>query len=178
VPGPLRAARHTRVLGGLTGTALGGASALVAGRGSVGWELAVDGPGDPLLSAAPMGPEGAEAALGVDRDGFLVYAEGSPAEVARALSRAGVGRALALGERRLAFATDRGASAPDGSTPRTLPPEGDGTLLFYAEEGAAAEVLFPETEPAPYSVWGYLQNLRVRYLREGPGRFERPVPGE
>jgi len=178
MPGPLRAARHTRVLGGLTGTALGGPSALVAGRGSVGWELTVDGTGDTLLAASPMGPEGAEAALGVDRDGFLVYAEGAPTEVARALSRAGVTRALSLGERRLAFATERGGAAPDGSTPRALPAEGEGSLLFYAEEGAAAEVLFPETEPAPYSVWGYLQNLRVRYLREGPGRFERPVPGE
>jgi hypothetical protein len=179
VPGPLRLERHTRVLAGLTGVAAGGESALSAVRGGVGWELSVGGAGDALFSGSPMGPEGADAALGVDRDGFLIYAEGPAAEVARAMTRAGVTVAIALGERRLAFATDDGAAAPDGTTERELPAEGVGVLLFYAEQSPSAEVLFPETEPAPYSTWGYLQNLRVRYRREeGPARFERPIEGE
>ncbi len=61
-----------------------------------------------------------------------------------------------------------------------MTPRDAGTLLsLYAEEAPSAEVLFPDTVPAPYSVWGYLQNQRVRYHRtEGPARFERPVPGE
>ena len=38
-------------------------------------------------AGTPMPDGGAPAAIGPDRDGFLVYGEGSPAAVARALSR-------------------------------------------------------------------------------------------
>lgn len=178
VPEPLRTERHTRVLAGFGTGGTTGSVSLYARRGMVGWDFAVgsaSGEDRVLLRGERMGESGAGAAVGVDRDGFVVYAEGAPAEVARAMARAGISDALALAEARLAFVGEGGGAAPDTVTPRDA-----GTLLsLYAEEAPAAEVLFPETTPAPYSVWGYLQNQRVRYHRtEGPARFDRPIPGE
>ena len=178
VPEPLRAERHTRVLAGFGGSEPTGSAALFARHAMVGWDYFVGEAGREdtvLLRGEPLGDAGAGAAIGVDRDGFLIYAEGSPAEVGRAMARAGVTAAIALPEARLAFVGEGGGAAPDTVTPRDA-----GTLLsLYAEEAPSAEVLFPDTVPAPYSVWGYLQNQRVRYHRtEGPARFERPVPGE
>jgi hypothetical protein len=176
--GPVASERHTRVLGGFGEVASAGRTALFARRALVGTTYAVGEPGADdivLLRGEPLTDAGAEAAIGVDRDGFWVYAEGPVSEVATALNRAGVSSAIALSTARLAFAAEGGGAAPDIVTPR----EPGTALLLMAEEAPAAEVMFPETEPAPYSVWGYLQNQRVRYRREeGPARFERPVPGE
>lgn len=175
VPEPLAEERHVRVLGGLTGVAASGGSSLYAHHLSVGWEYVVGTPGEGdrvLVSGARMPEDGAAAAIGADRDRFLVYAEGTPAAVARALARAGVTDAIVLADdARLALVGDAGGAAPDGTTAR----EPTGTLDFFAEEGASAEVIFPDTEPAPYSVWGYLQGQRVRYFTSGPPRFVRPT---
>lgn len=178
VPEPIREERHARLLGGLTGAAAPGEGrlALHARRATIGWELAVGaaGPGDRVLVRGPSLAEapGAGAAIGLDRDGFVVYAEG--AGVAEALARAGVAPddAIALGDDvRLALLGEGGAAAPDGETARGLgePP----ALALFAEEAAAAEVLFPDNAPMPYRQWGYLQGQRVRYFPDHPPRFVR-----
>jgi hypothetical protein len=176
VPSPIREMRHVRVLGGLTGAVapMPGLAAVFARRAEVGHELVVGTPSpddQPIVHGRRLGdvPD-ADAAIGVDRDGFLVYAEGEG--VGEALARAGVGDAIALGEgSRLALAIEGGAAAPDGETEREIP-EG-AQLLFYAEEQPAAEVIFPDTEPRPYGHWGYLQGQRVRYFPDHPPRFVR-----
>jgi hypothetical protein len=176
VPSPIREERHSRVLAGFTGsTAPSGPVALYAKREMIGWSFAVGTPGSegrPLLTGRLLSEvPGATAAIGVDRDGFLVYAEGE-GKLAELLTRAGVERALALDSQvRLAFIGEGGAAAPDGETPRDL--AGSAFLLFYAEELPAAEVIFPETRPMPYSRWGYLQGQRVRYIPDHPPRFVR-----
>lgn len=121
---------------------------------------------DPIPAEVP-------AAIGVDRDGFLVYAEGE--EFSNLLARAGVESALLLApDVRLAFVTDEGGSAPDGVTPREID---ERALPFVAETRPAADVMFPSTEPTPYREWGYLQGQRVRYFRTGTPRFLAPDAG-
>ncbi|AKF06873.1 hypothetical protein [Sandaracinus amylolyticus] len=179
VPAPLHRAvgeDAPRLLGGFTG-ASSGAISLYATRASIGHEIAIGraGPDDlVLLSGAPLA-DGAAAAVGVDRDGFLVYAEGG--DVRAALTRAGVTDAIALGDDvRLALAGEGGAAAPDGETARDLSAEP--ALALYAAQRAAAEVIFPDNAPMPYSRWGYLQGQRVRYFPDHPPRFSREAEGE
>ncbi len=182
VPAPIGTAAHRRPLAQLTGVAPVPAEAdhaLFARRLTVGWELAVGRPGDEdrVIVAGPPLDGTMDAAIGVDRDGFLVYAEraGDPVSLDARLRAAGVEQAVGLGpSARLAFAVGDAHPGPDGFTRRTV----DGSALaFLAEERPAAEVLFPDNEPMPYSRWGYLQDQRVRYFPEGGGRprFVRPL---
>lgn len=181
VPAPLAEAAHRRPLAHLTGVApvpAGADHALYARRLPVGWAFAVGAPRaeDRVIVAGPPLHAAAEAALGVDPDGFLVYAEraGDPTSLDVRLRAAGVEHAVALGEgARLAFAARGAHAGPDGFTRRTV----DGSALaLLAEERPAAEVLFRDNEPLPYSRWGYLQDQRVRYFPEGSSRprFVRP----
>jgi hypothetical protein len=110
------------------------------------------------------------AALGVDRDGFLVYAEGT--DLVPLLARAGVTNAIALDATRLAILGEGGVGvAPDGETPRAI---AEGAPTFLAEEAPSAEVIFPDTQPMPYGRWRALQGARVRYFPTAPPRFTRP----
>ncbi len=177
VPTPMARERHTRVLAALTGAASEGELAVFARRAAVGWDLAVgaaqadDGV---LARGAPVAAD-TTAALGVDVDGFLVYAEGPSA--AAAMTRARVASSIALPAGvRLAIVGADGGAAPDGVTPRDV---GDAPQLeLFAEEQAATEVLFPDNAPQPYRSWGYLQGQRVRYFPTAPPRFARPVEEE
>lgn len=185
VPGPLREEAHSRPLAHLTaGAALAQRNAphaLYARRRTIGWAFGVGRPeeGDRVIVAGPPVDASTEAALGVDRDGFLVYAERGENDrtpLAERLRQAHVSAAVALpGEARLAFAVPGAHAGPDGyERPVAV---GD-ALPFLAEERPAAEVIFPDNEPLPYRRWRYLQDQRVRYFPEGPPRFVRSQEAE
>jgi len=116
----------------------------------------------------------ATAALGVDVEGFLVYAEApTPAELMLALQGATVVEAIALTQSSLVFAGENGLLSPDGQPAR--PVDEAASLAFMAETRPSAEVLFSDVEPMPYRKWGYLQDQRVRYFPSGrPSRFQAP----
>ncbi len=188
VPAPLRRDEQTRVLAHLAGGASiarpDAAEGIFARRHDTGFAL-IDGapePGDRVVAAGPRldAMPDATAAIGLDRDGFLVYAErdGDPVPLVDRLRAAGVERAYALpADSRLAFAVGDHHAGVDGF--RRVVVEAGTALAFYAEERPASEVLFPDNTPQPYRVWGFLQDQRVRYRRDGEGgpRFVRP-PGE
>jgi hypothetical protein len=157
----------------------------VARRLPVGIRYAVGLPGAdevPLLSGTPLAETpAAEAALGVDRDGFLVYAErrGDPLPLSARLAWAGVTEALALpAGARLSFRTAGGDAGVDGfALPDGAPVDPTAALALLGEARPAASVLFPDNEPMPYRSWAQLQGARVRYFpeRDGPPRFVRPT---
>lgn len=122
----------------------------------------------PLLSDAPT----AAAAIGVDAEGFVVYAQGAWAALSQAMQGAGVAQPIALPAQRLAFAREAGNVAVDGSTPLAV--DEDSALAFMAQTRPAADVLFPQVKPRPYGYWGWLQDQRVRYFPSGPARFPMP----
>lgn len=121
----------------------------------------------------------AEAAIGVDRDGFLLYAErqaGDSQPLLARLTAAGVTEAIALeGTVRLAFVVGDSTVAPDAFE---RPVDAAQALAFRADERPETEVLFPDTRPRPYLEWGRIQDTRVRYRYESDRtrRFSR-VPG-
>lgn len=181
LPAPLaREGVHTRPLAFLTvaSESTSGSHGLLARRGSIGASFRVGrrGEGEELLVAGPplASTPDAEAALGVDRDGFLVYAEraGDPRPLVERLRAAGVDEGVALPtEARLAFAVGDNHAGPDGVTRRMVTPAA--SLAFMAEERPAAEVLFPDNAPLPYRRWSLLQDQRVRYFPQSPPRFGR-----
>ena len=120
----------------------------------------------------------ARAALGIDGEGFLLYAEAGPGEGAAVLSahlaRAGVERAIAL--ERMAFSYEGKSIAVGGEDELETP--GQGAVALMAETRMSAEVLNPEVEPRPYRRWGWLQGQRVRYFPdpERSPRFRQPEP--
>ncbi|MEO0326164.1 MAG: hypothetical protein AAF447_24660, partial [Myxococcota bacterium] len=118
----------------------------------------------PGLAATPD----ARAAIGVDADGLWVVAERRPGAplLGPLLRAAGVETAIALPERSLALLEARGPVGTFG-TAAPIPETG---LTLLADPRPAAEVLFPDVEPAPYAVWGTLQDTRVRYFRASEGR--------
>jgi hypothetical protein len=128
-----------------------------------------------LYSGARLTPQSdATAALGVDAEGFLVYAEATtPAELMLALQGATVVEAIALTRSSLVFAGEDGLRSPDGQP--AAPVDEATSLTFMAETRPSAEVLFSDVEPLPYRKWGGLQDQRVRYFPSGrPARFQAP----
>jgi hypothetical protein len=124
----------------------------------------------PLLSDAPN----SLAAIGVDADGFLVYAEtGTSGALGDLMRAAGVTQAIALTEGRLVLAEEAGLHGIDGQNVPAVDQETSLTLL--AETRAPAQVLFPDVTPMPYRKWGWLQDQRVRYFPSGPARFQAPA---
>lgn len=126
-----------------------------------------------LLAGRPE----ARVALGVDVDGFLVYAErgDDPTPLMERLRAAGVTEALALpDDTRLAFALPGGTFA--GADAYVLEVDLASALPVVAEERPMTEVLFADVEPRPYMYWGPMQDTRVRYLRDTdrPSRFQGP----
>lgn len=179
LPGPIREQGHTRALAHLSGAAAlaraDATHALFARRRTIGWTFDVGRPeeGDRVVVAGPPVDASAEAALGIDRDGFLVYAErrGDRRTLPERLQASGVTAAVALpADARLAFAVPGAHAGPDGFE-RAVEPST--ALPFLAEERPAAEVLFPDNEPLPYRRWRVLQDARVRYFPDGPPRFVR-----
>jgi hypothetical protein len=129
-----------------------------------------------MLRGQAIGP-GVKAtrALGIDRDGYLLYAESDQQAadplVAR-LRAAGVDLALALpATARLVFALEDGRYVSVDGEHELPANEG---LLLLAETRPAAQVLFADVRPMPYQRWGWLQGQRVRYFPSGPPRFRTP----
>jgi hypothetical protein len=136
------------------------------GRPSAGSQVLFTGP---LVAEAP----GALAALGVDGEGFLVYAQASRAgEITKLLERAGVTQAIALAEGRLVLQTDEGPRGLDGLSAPVV--DETTSLTLMAETRPAAQVLFEDVQPMPYRKWGGLQGQRVRYFPSHPARFQAP----
>jgi hypothetical protein len=163
-----------RVLAYLTGVRPGAGSPSAFGlyveRTATGHRYGVGTPprdASPILSAPPIAevPQ-ANAAIGVDAYGFLVYAERQPRarrSLVEALRLAGVTRAVALADDvRLAFLADGRTVSPDEFE---RPIEDDLALPFEAVTAPYTEILFPDVEPVPYARWGAIQDTRVRYIR-------------
>jgi hypothetical protein len=116
----------------------------------------------PLLASVPD----AEAALGVDADGLLVYGERDdkgPHGLATQLEQAGVTSAIALPKgMRLGLRFHEGLLAVDGTTRFKDAPL---VLRWVANSAPAVETLFPDNTPIPYARWAALQDQRVRYFR-------------
>ena len=122
-----------------------------------------------LLSETPS----AMAAVGVDDEGFLVYAQATrEGALPELLRQAGVSEAIALGEGRLLLQGEEGPRSVDG---QAAPVADEATsLALMAETRPAARVLFPDVVPTPYRVWGGMQGQRVRYFPAHPARFKAP----
>lgn len=120
------------------------------------------------LDAGPA----ATVALGVDGEGFLLYAEREPDDpvpLAERLRQAGVEQAIAPGEGvRLAFLLDGKTVGPDAFE---RPLAAGGALHLDARRTPRTDVLFPDVEPRGYWTWARMQDTRVRYFRSGPPRF-------
>ncbi len=152
--------------------------AVYAVRKTVGWRLRVGAPPKSAVVIAKgtelSSSSDAVAALGVDEDGFLVYAEREADEshtLAERLAQAGVREAIALDTSRLAFVLGADTVGPDAYQ-RDINPEQ--AIAFLANDRPAAEVLFPHVKPRPYMHWYQMQDTRVRYHRdEGPYRFTK-----
>jgi hypothetical protein len=131
-----------------------------------------------LLRGLPLdkAPD-ARAALGVDEQGLLLYAESegkTQGELARILHAAGARASLALpASLRLGLRFREGVVALDGST-RVR--ESEVALSFVARTEPAAEIIFADTKPMPYSRWAQLQDQRVRYFRTSDPTTKAP-PG-
>ena len=187
VASPVAAADARRPLAYLaSGRALardGGAYGLYATRGAIGWRYAVGQPpagARMIVAGLDLGTDpDAEAAVGVDEDGFLVYAEShddDEASLVERMRQARVARAVALSTSRLAFVGDdptRGVGV-NGEDEVTVDPAS--SLVFFAQERPVTEVMWPEVRPMPYGRWGRLQGQRVRYFPQPhTARFLRPA---
>lgn len=108
------------------------------------------------------------AALGVDAEGFLFYAEltdqGGPQDLRLALDRAGVVQALGLGDAsRLAFTAGDQFMGPARYAREVDPSQ---AIAFVDRNQPASRVLFPDVEPLPYRRWWRMQDTRVRYFKD------------
>jgi len=116
----------------------------------------------PLLASTPD----AQAALGVDTSGLLLYGEtdakGSGA-LSVGLARAGAVAAIALPRGvRLGLKFREGLLAIDATTRIK---ETETPVRWLANSKPAVELLFPDNAPIPYARWATLQDQRVRYFR-------------
>ncbi|HEX6243178.1 MAG TPA: hypothetical protein VFZ61_19830 [Polyangiales bacterium] len=129
-----------------------------------------------LLRGLPLDKApAAQAGLGLDEQGLLVYVEtdGTSGQVASALHEAGVRAGLALpADARLGLRFREGVLEIDG---RSRLKEGGLVLSFVARTGPAVEVIFADTKPMPYSRWAQLQDQRVRYFRTGDPTSKAPA---
>jgi hypothetical protein len=108
----------------------------------------------------------AQAALGVDERGLLLYGETDdkrPGALQAAMSKAGLVAAIALPHTaRIGLKFREGLLALDAST---RVKETGTTLRWVASNAPAVELLFPDNAPIPYARWAGLQDQRVRYFR-------------
>ena len=118
--------------------------------------------GGPLLAASPH----AQAAIGVDPEGLLVYGECDEKSVEAlrtAFEELGIAAAVALPRGvRLGLHFREGLLSID-ATARLKEPTT--ALRFVADSAPAVELLFPDNAPIPYGRWAALQDQRVRYFR-------------
>jgi hypothetical protein len=155
----------TRIVGAApaTGTAL--RLAWVDRNGAGRWAIGTEGTG---IVGAPLAPGMAVTrAVGIDAEGFLVYAVADRAQpdlVARALDLAGCRpeRLALTGQTAFALTADRDIAG--AAIDPHLPP----TFGLTARPMRGGVRLFPEVRPVPPSVWYEAQHRRVRY-RHGEG---------
>jgi hypothetical protein len=184
VPAPLAPPELDRRLATLIGVDSGseGELALYATRvhGVLRYRMASLSPRDKdahvVLRGAPLADgAAAERALGVDADGFLIYAEASgddAAALAARLHQAGVKVAMALPKAaRLAFVQRDALISVDG---RHELHAADAGLPLMAETRPAASAIFGDVKPLPYWRWAGPQGQRVRYFPSGAPRFRAP----
>lgn len=161
-----------------------GSLALYARMAHGGPRFAVGKPpadGRVLLRGEALASVDATAALGVDAEGFLVYAEASDADarhLQQRLHRVGVQQAIALPQgARLQLESPSGLVALDGGAPAGgagRQRAARGGLALVGDTRPRASVLFPDNKPKAYRYWGKLQDQRVRYFPEGAPRFRLP----
>ena len=176
--------RSTESLAYLTGAAGsgGGGFGWFAESGEVGYRHAVgsvsDG-GTMLVSGTRLSPtSSSRAALGIDSEGFVVYAERSaddPISLLERLRSVGVAAAVGLPESvRLVFAVGDTAVDVDSYEASF---DREEALPLNAPTRPPSAILFPETQPRPYSAWARMQDTRVRYFREGTPTFSQSSGG-
>jgi hypothetical protein len=184
VPKPVADPSLTRALGHLTfstpvGPVLAQAGSTLYARylhGHLRAEIGRPPPGAAVLCAGPLVADASDAlaGIGVDSEGFLVYAEtATPGMLGALLRTAGVIQAVSLSEGRLVLADAAGPRRVDGQAAPVV--DETTSLALMAETRAPAQVLFADVEPQPYKKWGWLQDQRVRYFPNGPARFQAPV---
>lgn len=143
-------------------------------NGAARWGLATEGDG--IEGTALTAGMSVTRAMGIDADGFLVYAvadRAAPDLVARALDLAGcrperlalpTSTAIALsGDRDVAGAAIDATVAP--------------TLALISRPMRGGVRMFPEIRPVPPSVWYDAQHRRVRYSHGENGMVEVHVLG-
>lgn len=146
----------------------------VESHGAARWAIGTEGPG---LDGAPLVPGMAiTRAVGIDGDGFLVYAvadRAAPDLVAQALDLAGCGsERLALpSAASIALTADRDVAG--AAIDATLSP----SLALVARPMRAGVRMFPEVRPVPPSVWYDAQHRRVRYSHGENGMVEVHILG-
>ncbi|MBI2894900.1 MAG: hypothetical protein HYY06_15195 [Deltaproteobacteria bacterium] len=138
--------------------------AIVPGASGVSIEASGDAftLGGPLLEAASE----ATAAVGIDRDGFLVFAQGPDREaLAAAMSLARVSGPRALGsDARFTFHFGSGRVARLDEGPALADPDA-AIRLWAVTDTETARRLFADVPFAPPRVWQAKQAERVRYHR-------------
>jgi len=133
--------------------------------------------GRPMNPVAPdVASQHARVGLGVDDEGFLIYAQADrDGALAQLLRQAGVSRAITLQNGQLALQTEAGLRTLEGTNVADTDMDAASSLSFLAETRPAARVLFEEVQPVPYRIWGAPQGQRVRYFPNHPPRFQAPI---
>jgi len=156
----------------LASIATGGATgdlALVARPGAVGSAFSVEpaasATGTIVLRGVALAGSAAKAAVGVDPDGHVVWAEGPDARsVTDALAMAEVTNAIGLvgADPHLDFLSGGAVARLDGRPPAAA---GGPAIVIRGVDRPIATRLFPEVAVVPPSVWYQPQAKRVRYFR-------------
>jgi hypothetical protein len=120
-----------------------------------------------LMGGVPLsGSVDAQAAIGVDAEGLLVYGEcpeKGTAALKLALAKLGVESAIALPHGvRLGLNFREGVLSLDASARLKEP---NVALRFARSSQPAVELLYPDNAPISYGRWAVLQDQRVRYFR-------------
>ncbi len=170
-----------RPLAYLTGSRPEGNRGVYTAIVGVGWVAgAGDLPagGELWASASPVDQE-TQRAIGVDGEGFLVYAQRDPADtvaLAERLEQAGVDAAVALDDgTRLVFEAESGVYVGLDSYEVVL--DESRALPLHSRRAPHTEVLFGDTRPRRYADWARMQDTRVRYFRDDPPTFSRSSGG-
>ena len=148
----------------LEDSALYGVKQLVGTR----WVVGVAPPACDIVARGPLlaNTPDAQAALGVDDRGLLLYGETDdkrPGALLASMNKAGLSAAIALPRSvRLGLRFREGLVALDGVT---RVKESASALRWVASSVPAVELLFPDNAPIPYARWAVLQDQRVRYFR-------------
>ncbi len=143
-------------------------------NGAARWSITTEGPG--IDGALLLGGMTVTRAVGIDADGFLVYAvadRAAPDLVSLALDLAGCGpERLALSATTaIALTGDRDVAGA------AIDPTLGASLALVSRPMRGAVRMFPEVRPVPPSVWYDAQHRRVRYSHGENGMVEVRILG-